>query len=935
MTRSDFVHRRGARGAAVVALLALALVAGGCGQKRASFEELMADARQHREKGNHSAAIIQLKNAVLTSPDNAEARYLLGVTHSDSGDVRSAEQELRRALELRYDPAKVLPALGKALLALGEFQKVLDEVRLDTGAANQTQAEVLTLRALASIALKRNQEGREMLEQALAKQPEFADALIAQARLAAGDKKREDAERLLERALAAAPKSVDAWLLKGDLARAIGKPDEAKAAFQKVIELSPQNFPARMSMALIETTGKNFDEARKHLQQARKSAPNNPLTHYLEALIEFRQANYPRARDAILQALKVAPNHMPSVLLAGAIEYALGSHAQAQSHLTRVVERAPANLYARKLLVASLAKSGQVNRALEVIQPGLKQAPNDAVLLALAGELSIQNNDIAAAGGYFGRAAKADPQSAGARTGLAVSRLAAGETDRALADLEAAVDLDSQKYQADILLVTSHLQRKNYDQALKALQSLEKKQPNNPLTHNLKAAIYLGKKDIPAARKHLERALELSPTYVAAAMNLAQLDLQEKKPEAARKRFETILEKDRDNLQALLALVNLGPRIGATPKEQVEWLERAGRASPGAVQPQLMLARFHAHSGDVTKALEVAQRAQAASPDNPEVLDTLGSVQIAAGQKNQALATYSKLATLRPDSPAVLYRLASVQTLNGNATGAAATLGKALSIKPDFVDAQLALAELEVRAGRFPEAMKIARQTQKQAPKSPVGFVLEGDVLMAEKKFPQAARVYETAFGMGRNGAIAMKLHAAHTLAGKPDEAEAVLTQWLKAAPDDAPARLYAADASLRTGKHKQAIEHYEWLRQKQPDNIIVLNNLAWAYQQVKDPRSLETAERAYKLKPDNPAVADTLGLILVEQGDTRRGIKLLQKAVADAPKALSIRYHLAQAWLKAGEKTKARDELEGLLSTEAKFPEQNEAQDLLKTLRR
>ncbi len=27
------------------------------------------------------------------------------------------------------------------------------------------------------------------------------------------------------------------------------------------------------------------------------------------------------------------------------------------------------------------------------------------------------------------------------------------------------------------------------------MQSLEKKQPNNPLTYNLKAAIYLGKKD--------------------------------------------------------------------------------------------------------------------------------------------------------------------------------------------------------------------------------------------------------------------------------------------------------------------------------------------------------------------------------------------------------------------------------------------------------
>ncbi len=48
----------------------------------------------------------------------------------------------------------------------------------------------------------------------------------------------------------------------------------------------------------------------------------------------------------------------------------------------------------------------------------------------------------------------------------------------------------------------------------------------------------------------------------------------------------------------------------------------------------------------------------------------------------------------------------------------------------------------------------------------------------------------------------------------------------------------------------------------------------------------METAERAYKLEPDNAAVADTLGWMLVEQGNTKRGVELLQKAVAAAPKA-------------------------------------------------
>jgi len=197
-----------------------------------------------------------------------------------------------------------------------------------------------------------------------------------------------------------------------------------------------------------------------------------------------------------------------------------------------------------------------------------------------------------------------------------------------------------------------------------------------------------------------------------------------------------------------------------------------------------------------------------------------------------------------------------------------------------------------------------------------------------------ACKAYETAYGIGKSGLLAAKTYEAYAQAGKPDEAERWLAQGLKDSPDDASVRLYAADAALKNGKYRNAIEHYEWLLQKQPDNVLVLNNLAWAYRQVKDTRALETAERAYKLKPDSAAVADTLGWMLVEQGNITRGLELLQKAVAAAPDAHEIRYHLAQAWLKAGDKSKARNELERLLATDAKFPQQAEANKLLKQLK-
>lgn len=918
-----------------VALLVATVMVSGCGGKSSEPDAILAKVKQEREKREFTAAIINLKNLLQQVPDNSEARYLLGLTYSDSGDFRSAESDLRRALELGYDKTKVIPTLGKALLNIGEFQKVLDQTKVEGEMSNQTQAEILTLRAQASLALGKVPDARQLLEQALAKQPDHADALLAQARIAATDKKLEDSAQLIEKAVSSAPKSVDAWLLKGDLLRATADLPGARAAYQKVLELSADNIPARLNIASLEIDGGKFDEATKYIDEVRKIAPNNPLAIYMQGLIEFRKENYSGARDKVQQVLKAAPNHLPSVLLAGAVEVALGTHTQAQIHLGKVLASAPGNLYARKLMISSLAKTGQLQRAIEVLQPGLKQAPDDASLMALAGELYVQSNDFSKATEFFGKAAKIDPKSAGARTGLGLSRLAAGETSSAMADLESAAQLDSSKYQADVLLIMTNLRQGSYDKALKALESLEKKQPDNPLTFNLKAAIFIGKKDTVSARKHLEHALKLQPNYVTAAVNLAQLDLQDKKPDSARRRLESIVEKDKDNVQALLTLANLGPRIGASTKEVIDWLERARKADSGAVQPQVMLALAYAQSGEGKKALEVAQLANTANPENVEVLDTLGSIQLGTGAREQALVTFGKLAVLQPASPLAHYRLASAQAANANRDAALASLKKSLELKPDFIDAHVALVDLHLRAAQFGDAMKTVQVVKKQAAKSPVGFTLEGDVLMAEKKYSQAVKAYESAFGMAKSAPLVIKLHAAAAaMGGKTDEADARLTQWLKDSPEDVPVRLYVADASLKTGKYKNAIEHYEWLVGKQPDNFLVLNNLAWAYQQTKDSRALATAERAFKIKPDNAAVVDTLGWMLVEQGNTTRGIELLQKAVSAAPKSQEIRFHLAQAWLKAGDKTKAREELERLLAIDGKFAQHTDAANLLKQLK-
>ena len=89
----------------------------------------------------------------------------------------------------------------------------------------------------------------------------------------------------------------------------------------------------------------------------------------------------------------------------------------------------------------------------------------------------------------------------------------------------------------------------------------------------------------------------------------------------------------------------------------------------------------------------------------------------------------------------------------------------------------------------------------------------------------------------------------------------------------------------------------------------------------------------ARDLAPENPAVMDTLGSIMVESGQTDRGLELLGRASELAPNAYDIRLHFAKALIKAGRKDAARKELEPLSKLDSRLPVQREASALLSGL--
>lgn len=894
-----------------------------------STETLLAEAKQYQQKGDVKAAMIQLKNAVAKSPEDAEARIQLGMLHLEVGDAVSADKELRKARSLGADAGRVLPLLGKSNMLQGRAKELLDDISADQAKGS---APLLALRGDALLVTGKPDEAKAAFEAALAIDPNLGAAFLGLARYAMLNNDRAGAERLLAEALAKDPKNSDVWMAQGSMLRMSNKADEAIAAYDEALKLKPNDRDAYIEKAYVEIGRGKFPAAKLAVEGAEKAAPGNLLVVYVRALYEFSQGKYAVAQESLQKILKVAPEHMPTLLLAGASEMNLGAVQQAEQHLRKYLESNPDNVYARKLLAQTLLKSSQPADAAAALAPVLKDGTQDAQLLALAGQSYMQVRDFSKASGYLEKAAELAPKAAGVRTSLGISKLAQGDQARGLKELELAATLDPKSAEASIALVQTHMGLKQFDKALQAIASLEKQQPDSPQVQNLKGQVYLAKGDLANARAAWDKAVALQPAFLPATANLARLDLQAKQPDAAKGRFLKVLEKDKNNVDAMTALAELA-LVQNRPDEVTSWLEKASNANPEAVAPALNLGMHYVRTNQAQKALTLARKLQPANPTHGGLLEMMGQAQMATKDTAGALETYGKLVNVMPKSALAQLRLAGVYTAMKNEASAATHLKRAIELEPNFVPARLAQIDMALRAGRPDEALQVTRELQQREPKSPAGYMLEGDVMLAQKKPAQAVAAYEKAQSLSNSPGLLLKTMQAMNMAGKGKEASARGTQWLNQHPNDVRVALMVAEINLGNKEFKQAIPVLERALKAAPNNAQVLNNLAWAYQQEKDPRALATAEQAFKLAGDHPGIMDTLGWLLVEKGDTARALPLLQKAVEKAPNAPDIRYHLGVALHKSGDKQGARKEIDKALAQNTPFNEIDAARALLKTL--
>jgi tetratricopeptide (TPR) repeat protein len=121
-------------------------------------------------------------------------------------------------------------------------------------------------------------------------------------------------------------------------------------------------------------------------------------------------------------------------------------------------------------------------------------------------------------------------------------------------------------------------------------------------------------------------------------------------------------------------------------------------------------------------------------------------------------------------------------------------------------------------------------------------------------------------------------------------------------------------------GRPDESVPLYQRVLQLEPDNLIVINNLAWIMceEQGKFQEALELAQRGLQISPNYIDLIDTRGVAYYRLGEFNRAVEDFTTCIKLYPAgtltAISSRFHLARAFAKLGQKDKAVERLKQAL---------------------
>ncbi|RZJ13410.1 MAG: PEP-CTERM system TPR-repeat protein PrsT [Rubrivivax sp.] len=698
----------------------------------------------------------------------------------------------------------------------------------------------------------------ESYGKALSLDPNHTESRIARAGLYIDT--RRDAEALadIEEARKRSPREPRAAYMKALLLERAGQRAPARAALGEVVGLLdpvPIDFiryrPQLLLLAgLAHFALDEYGKALPFLELFHRAQPGTPASKVLSQ-IYMRENNPDRAIDVLEPYVRSFPNDSQALTQLSAAYLVKGRPAKATqlmqdalksrdapeyhtvlgiamnqsgdssgalAQLDATFRKDPRQIQAGLALVPLLLRQGEAARAVQVADQMLKQRPDDAALLNLAGIAKAQAGDFGGARRNFDAALARDGKLIAPQLGLARLDIATTANDSAMQRLKAILKADERNVEA------------LYDMAalLQRMGKLEDAQ------RTLERASGLATKSDPRPDFALIE-LHLRQNRASAALDVAK-GLLAKVPDDVRvlHTYARVQLAQGDNLGARQTLVGASRRAGFNAEQQTEVaalqmaagddaaaaysLDKALSASADFVPALVLQARLELGRNEPAKAEARARRIVQLQPKLPVGYQLLGDVASARGQTRAAIDAYRQAYKAQPTSATTLalLRLLSAQ---GEAAETRSTASQWLKANPRDLNIRKALADHLARQGDFSAARTEYETILKTAPGDAEVLNNLANALLQLKDVKAALAVAERAVARSPTNAIVMDT-LGWTLVqdGQHEAALIKLRDARLRAPANPEIRYHLAVALARSGKRAEAREEVSAALQDHPN---------------------------------------------------------------------------------------------------------------------
>ncbi|HXI38634.1 MAG TPA: tetratricopeptide repeat protein [Bryobacteraceae bacterium] len=714
-------------------------------------------------------------------------------------------------------------------------------------------------------------------------------------------------------------------LAKKDYARAI-------IQFSNAAKMMPKDAEPRYQLALAYLAQRDFRTASGYLSTAVALNPKHDqarlkLAELYAASKEKKKVE--EAQQSIRDLINAGQTSAEALDALAITEWRLGSPQDAEKHLEEAVAKFPSDLAS----AVSLARMKQGHKDLAGAEAVLKkvaaQQPHSADALLALGQFYLNTGRPVDAESQFRRATEVDPKSGAALLTLAVLQARTGKLDQAeqsYARLSAFPEAQFRTYHASFLAA-----RAKHNEAIAEAEKLSRQYPDDRAVRTLLTEEYLRTQRNADAVKLLTAALARNSKDFEALLQRSAIYLTLGRVDDAEKDLTSALHFHSDSPEAHFLMAKLHQARGASANQRQE-LGEALRLRPEYLQPRIQLAQVLISSGAAQAALDL-MNAREVQPyrNNLAFLVARNWALLAVHQYAEARKEVDRgLAAVR--APNLLLQDAYLKLDEKNYSAARASLAEALNRSPEDLRVLRLIVGSYAAQKQPAEGARMVQEYARQHPKSAPVQQFLAELLMADGHRAEARTALMAAKAADPKFTRAdLALAQLDIAEGHVNEAAQRLSTLLAQNPKNPPAQLMLAGIEDSRGNRTAAIGGYKKILETQPDNLLVLNNLAYDLAENKEQQdeALRYAQKAAELAPDAPAVQNTLGWVLYHKGLYSMALPHLEKA-ADKDPTARHKCHLAMVYLKMGDQKNGEENLAAAMKLDPNIPEIRAAQQIM-----